>query len=284
MLTYSDRDNDKNSSLSDFETDQKTSVGQTFMEHISYMEEAFGSYMKRHDASQRKLGTLITSYPTVNIWLNECRESALNLTSVPELRVLLDRPQQRLIYYRIFLSELAKLAPPLHPDSAAITMALGYVTEMPGRILDMKRRRNVVTRVLAPTKPESGLRAGISKIFNFRTGRSVPEASANLTSTSDDTTYTLSTRELEDKFRDNYFQVQVVIRDFREYERNMRVMLESFSNLVHSFIVPIDTLPSRVTQIFKTWLDTDRYLKGIETGFYRDVSGVTAIYHFLAPW
>jgi hypothetical protein len=75
--TYFNNNDEKNSGISDFERYQKTSIGRTSMEHISQMEEAFGSYSKRHDASQIKLKSLMASYPTVNIWLlHSCREHA----------------------------------------------------------------------------------------------------------------------------------------------------------------------------------------------------------------
>lgn len=286
VTTNPDNNNDdeKNSDISDFERYQKTYIGQTFMEHISRMEETFGSYLKKNDASQRKLGKLITGYPGVSISLNRCRGRASYQTSVPELQGLLDRPKQQLIYYRIFLSELAEFTPQLHPDRAAVIKALEHITEMPNRLLDMMKRMDIVTGMLGPAEPESSLRASISKIFKFRTDRPGPEASPDLISTPDDTMYTLSTQELENKLRDNYFRLKIALRDFEKYKGSMRVMLQSFKDLVHSFIEPSDKLSSLATSIHSAWRTADKYLdEDIKKQLNRHVNGVASIHKLLVP-
>ncbi|KAL5361589.1 hypothetical protein BJX96DRAFT_185362 [Aspergillus floccosus] len=211
--------------LSELDKDLATCIGQAFMTNMAQMEKVYADYLKNHDAANKKLQALQRN-PKVAIWLKECREWASDLTSAWDLDSLLVKPVQRILKYPLLLTELLDSTPENHPDRPSLLSALEEVTNISVRINEMKKRADLVGQVVGRKRKESDVRAGLSKAFGRRTEKLKQQV--GLSELVEDKEYdTLSQR-----FGDNFFQLQVVMRDAEMYTREVQGSLARFSEFV----------------------------------------------------
>ncbi|KAI2094389.1 hypothetical protein LOZ35_003769 [Ophidiomyces ophidiicola] len=239
----------ENPEVSDDEKDRQTTVGQTFIELSTRMEKVYSEYLKNHDAANKTLDTLLKNKNKhVNIWLKECRDWASDLTTAWSLDSLLVKPVQRVLKYPLLLTELLSTTPTDHPDHAALADALRETTAMSVRINDMKKRADVVGQVVGSRKrKESDVRAGLSKAFGRRTEKL--KQHVGLSEMFTDKEYDA----LAQRFGDNFFQLQLVMRDVELYTTEMQTATARF----HEFVVAIEAYmtvaPSNYPEIESKW-------------------------------
>ncbi|KAL6239155.1 hypothetical protein BDW75DRAFT_168108 [Aspergillus navahoensis] len=231
---------------SDLEKDKATSIGQGFLTHISQMEKVYTEYLKNHDAANKKLQTLQRS-ANVTIWLNECREWASDLTSAWDLDSLLVKPVQRILKYPLLISELLESTPPDHPDHASLVKALEEVTNISVRINELKRRADVVGQVVGRKRKESDVRMGFSKAFGRRTEKLRQQV--GLSDMVADKDYDA----LAQRFGDNFFQLQVVMRDAEMYTRETQGSLDRFFEFVTAIETFIDVFHTSYPELEGKW-------------------------------
>lgn len=231
---------------SDQEKDRATSIGQGFLNHISQMEKVYTEYLKNHDAANKKLQALQRS-ANVTIWLNECREWASDLTSAWDLDSLLVKPVQRILKYPLLISELLDSTPPDHPDHASLVKALEEVTNISVRINELKRRADVVGQVVGRKRKESDVRMGFSKAFGRRTEKLRQQV--GLSDMVADKDYDA----LAQRFGDNFFQLQVVMRDAEMYTRETQASLDRFSEFVTAIEAFIDVSHTSYPELEGKW-------------------------------
>ncbi|KAL5045183.1 hypothetical protein BDW71DRAFT_184388 [Aspergillus fruticulosus] len=231
---------------SDLEKDKATSIGQGFLTHISQMEKVYTEYLKNHDAANKKLQALQRS-TNVTIWLNECREWASDLTSAWDLDSLLVKPVQRILKYPLLISELLDSTPPDHPDHASLVKALEEVTNISVRINELKRRADVVGQVVGRKRKESDVRMGFSKAFGRRTEKLRQQV--GLSDMVADKDYDA----LAQRFGDNFFQLQVVMRDAEMYTRETQGSLERFFEFVIAIEAFIDVFHTNYPELEGKW-------------------------------
>ncbi len=152
----------------DLENDRGTYIGEAFKTNLEEMEKVYTIYLKNHHAANRKLQTLQQS-PKVEIWLNECRQWAADLTNAWDLDSLLVKPVQRLLKYPLLLTQLLESTPEDHPDREAIRNALQNLTDVSVRINDMKKHSELVEQGLKRNRKESDVRAGLQKAIGRQT-------------------------------------------------------------------------------------------------------------------
>ncbi|KAL4910806.1 hypothetical protein BDW74DRAFT_2878 [Aspergillus multicolor] len=231
---------------SDLEKDKATSIGQAFIIHMSHMEKVYTEYLKNHDAANKKLQALQRS-ANVTIWLNECREWASDLTSAWDLDSLLVKPVQRILKYPLLISELIDSTPSEHPDHASLVKALEEVTNISIRINEMKRRADVVGQVVGRKRKESDVRTGFSKAFGRRTEKLRQQV--GLSDMVADKDYDA----LAQRFGDNFFQLQVVMRDAEMYTRETQGSLDRFFEFVTAIEAFIDVFQSSYPELEGKW-------------------------------
>ncbi|KAL5336057.1 hypothetical protein BJX70DRAFT_373748 [Aspergillus crustosus] len=231
---------------SEIDKDRATSIGQAFLAHVSYMEKVYSEYLKNHDAANKKLQALQQS-PNVTIWLNECREWASDLTSAWDLDSLLVKPVQRILKYPLLISELLDTTPSDHPDHNILAKALEEVTNISVRINEMKRRADVVGQVVGRKRKESDVRTGLSKAFGRRTEKLRQQV--GLSDMFADQEYDA----LAQRFGDNFFQLQVVMRDAEMYTRETQGSLDRFLEFVTAIEGFIDVFQSSYPELEGKW-------------------------------
>lgn len=231
---------------SELEKDRTTCIGQAFMTHIGHMEKVYAEYLKNHDAANKKLQALQQS-TNVSIWLNECREWASDLTSAWDLDSLLVKPVQRILKYPLLISELLDSTPSDHPDHALLVKALEEVTNISVRINEMKRRADVVGQVVGRKRKESDVRIGLSKAFGRRTEKLRQQV--GLSDMVADKDYD----SLAQRFGDNFFQLQVVMRDAETYTRETQESMERFLEFVSSIEAFIDVFQTSYPELEGKW-------------------------------
>ncbi|KAL4811097.1 hypothetical protein BDV18DRAFT_155709 [Aspergillus unguis] len=231
---------------SELEKDRTTSIGQAFVTHIAYMEKVYAEYLKNHDAANKKLQALQRS-ANVSIWLNECREWASDLTTAWDLDSLLVKPVQRILKYPLLLTELLDSTPTDHTDHASLVKALEEVTNISVRINEMKRRADVVGQVVGRKRKESDVRMGLSKAFGRRTEKLRQQV--GLSDMVADKDYDA----LAQRFGDNFFQLQVVMRDAEMYTRETQGSLERFLEFVTAIEGFIDVFQTNYPELEGKW-------------------------------
>lgn len=232
--------------VSDADKDRQTFIGQAFMANMAQMEKVYTDYLKNHDNANKKLEALQKN-PKVAIWLKECREWASDLTSAWNLDSLLVKPVQRILKYPLLLTELLDATPNDHPDREAIAKALEGVTNISVRINELKKRADLVGQVVGRKRKESDVRAGLSKAFGRRTEKL--KQHVGLSDMVEDKEYDA----LAQRFNDNFFQLQVVMRDVEMYTREVQSAMNRFNDLVVAIEGFIDASQSTYAELESKW-------------------------------
>ncbi|PYH43362.1 putative Rho guanyl nucleotide exchange factor [Aspergillus saccharolyticus JOP 1030-1] len=248
----------ENTGLSDQEKDRMTFIGQAFVAHMGYMEKVYADYLKNHDAANKKLQTLQRN-PKVAIWLKECRDWASDLTSAWDLDSLLVKPVQRILKYPLLLSELLDSTPNDHPDRAALVTAFEEVTNISVRINEMKKRADLVGQVVGRKRKESDVRTGLSKAFGRRTEKLKQQV--GLIDLFEDKEYD----SLSQKFGDNFFQLQLVMRDAESYTKEVQSSLDCFSEFVAAIEGFVDVSQSNYAELEGKWRELRVSVQAITT-------------------
>ncbi|KAK2850638.1 hypothetical protein FQN49_005468, partial [Arthroderma sp. PD_2] len=234
--------------VADDENDRKTAIGEAFMANIERMEAVYSDYLRNHDAANRTLEALLKN-KNVNIWLKECREWAADLTSAWNLDSLLVKPVQRILKYPLLLTELLSATPTDHPDHAAISSALTATTAISVRINEMKKRADLVGQVVGNSRKrkESDVRAGLSKAFGRRTEKL--KQHVGITEMFSDKDYDM----LSQRFGDNFFQLQLVMRDVEGYLGEVQSSMNKFSEFIVAVEGYITLAPSNYPELESKW-------------------------------
>ncbi|KAL3463117.1 hypothetical protein BJX64DRAFT_287608 [Aspergillus heterothallicus] len=245
-VAKNDTESSEGTGPSELDKDRLTSIGQAFITHISYMEKVYAEYLKNHDGANKKLQVLQRSQ-NVSIWLNECREWASDLTSAWDLDSLLVKPVQRILKYPLLISELLDSTPADHPDHVSLTKALEEVTSISVRINEMKRRADVVGQVVGRKRKDSDVRMGLSKAFGRRTEKLRQQV--GLSDMVADKDYDA----LSQRFGDNFFQLQVVMRDAEMYTRETQASMDRFLEFVTAIEAFIDVFQTGYPELEGKW-------------------------------
>ncbi|RAK99663.1 putative Rho guanyl nucleotide exchange factor [Aspergillus ibericus CBS 121593] len=239
-------ENSNTTGISDLDKDKMTYIGEAFMAQMAYMEKVYADYLKNHDAANKKLQTLQRN-PKVAIWLKECRDWASDLTTAWDLDSLLVKPVQRILKYPLLLSELLDSTPSDHPDHPALVSALEEVTNISVRINEMKKRADLVGQVVGRKRKESDVRTGLSKAFGRRTEKLKQQV--GLSDMIEDKVYDT----LAQKFNDNFFQLQLVMRDAELYTREVQTSMHGFNEFVAAIEGFVDVSPSNYAELEGRW-------------------------------
>lgn len=226
--------------------DRETFVGGAFLAHIENMGRVYADYLRNHDAANKKLQALLKN-KVVAIWLIECGRWASDLTAAWNLDALLVKPVQRITKYPLLLTELLSATPSDHPDHGAIANALREVTSISHRINEMKKRADVVTQVIGRKRKESDVRMGLSKVLGRQAGKL--KQHVGLTETVDDKAY----EDLTTRFSENFFQIQIHMRDVEDYIGATHKFVERFGEYAASIEGFVQTAPTNYPELESKW-------------------------------
>ncbi|KAF2156864.1 Dbl homology domain-containing protein, partial [Myriangium duriaei CBS 260.36] len=202
----SDKDSAGVPEISNEETDKQTAVGAVFEEFLPRMEKVYGTYLKNHEAANKRLVALQND-ESVKWWLKACHQNASDITSAWDLDSLLVKPVQRFLKYPLLLQQLLVITPSDHPDHGALQKAVEESTNISHRMNEAKKRADLVESIVNRKRKDSELRAGLAKAFGIRSEK-VKER-IGMKSDYQDPAFD----ELSMKFGGHYIRLQVVMRD-----------------------------------------------------------------------
>lgn len=245
-VSKTDAETPTGTGISEMEKDNATFIGQAFVNNMACMEKVYADYLRNHDAANKKLQTLQRN-PKVAIWLKECRDWASDLTTAWDLDSLLVKPVQRILKYPLLLSELLDSTPSDHPDRVSLVTAFEEVTNISVRINEMKKRADLVGQVVGRKRKESDVRTGFSKAFGRRTEKLRQQV--GLSELVEDKDYD----NLSQKFGDNFFQLQVVMRDAEMYTREAQASIDCLNEFVLAIEGFIDVSQTNYSELEGKW-------------------------------
>ncbi|CAG8636039.1 9392_t:CDS:10, partial [Ambispora leptoticha] len=138
----------------------KTTIGEAFLsmlrgtktaENSNRMEEVYGEYCKRHEASVAKLQDYEHD-EDVQSFLQNCKEKCEGQTRSWDISSLLIKPVQRVLKYPLLLQQILSLTKPTHPDFKDLKDAFNEVTTVAERINEIKRRKDIVEKIVGSKK------------------------------------------------------------------------------------------------------------------------------------
>ncbi|KAF8252774.1 hypothetical protein K440DRAFT_657945 [Wilcoxina mikolae CBS 423.85] len=249
--------------LTDEEKDRKTYVGEAFAEVMYRMERVYGDYCKNHDTAVARLGQL-ESNPGISIWLQECKACAEDLTNAWNLESLLIKPVQRVLKYPLLLSQLLECTPANHPDQAALEIATKEMGFVAGRINEMKKRKDMVEKIVGRKRNESDIRHGISKVFTRRAEKL--RQSVGLSEVVVDETF----NKLFENYNMHCAQVEVVARDIEIYAADIQSHVDKFINFTSAFKFFGSAVLTAHTQTEEKWKRFDTAMREISTTYLHE--------------
>ncbi|CAG8518862.1 10765_t:CDS:10 [Diversispora eburnea] len=152
-----DLDNEDADKHLELENDN-TTIGEMFA-HVmekhegreSWIEQVYGGYCKRHEASVQKLQEF-DGDENVQGFLQKCKTQCEGKTRSWDIASLLIKPVQRVLKYPLLLQQIYSLTKSTHPDYEYLKTSLLEITEVAGRINEIKRRKDIVEKIVGSKK------------------------------------------------------------------------------------------------------------------------------------
>lgn len=216
--------------------DRQTSLGPVFSRNMETLKMTHEGYLRTSDHATKRL-IQIQEDPTVMVWLNECNEVAKDLTAAWNLDSLLIKPMQRITKYPNLITQLLEHTPPDHPDREALLAARITVENAILDINKTKKNFELVGQIVSRKRKESDVRAGLARAF----GKRVDKLQASSNRPAEDEEYV----KRQDKFRDDYLSLQVVLRDVEYYTRTVSTYVHEFLQYLSSMELVMRLQPSK---------------------------------------
>jgi hypothetical protein len=204
----------------DDQKDRRTFIGANFGKHLKKMQTIYTDFLKNSEQASAKL-TSLQADGAVKVWLSECNLVAKDLTAAWDIDALLVKPVQRITRYQLLLAQIFEHTSEDHPDWPALRVTVDELASLLKNIDDLKKRIQMVGKIVGRKRNQSDVRAGIAKAFGRRTDKL---QSANASRLQDDEVY----RKLHEKFGDDYLRLQVVLRDVEYYTRETTTYVRKF--------------------------------------------------------
>ena len=232
--------------LGDDEKDRQTYIGEAFVNHMSHMEKVYTDYLKNHDAANQKLQALQKN-DKVQVWLNECRTYAHDLTTAWDLDSLLVKPVQRILKYPLLLKELLEVTAENHPDFNALDVAAREMVGVSVRINEMKKRADIVEQVAGGVRKRKDYDGRIGLKFGRRTEKI--KQHIGLSESIRDREY----EAVHGKYGSHFFQLQVIMRDVEMYTSEVQSFVGRFNDFVLAIEAWMDVGQSPYPEMESKW-------------------------------
>ena len=227
------------------EDDEKTFIGQIFNDHMARMEFVYGEYLRNHDSANQRLSKL-QAMPNVDIWLKECGEQIQDITKAWSLDSLLVKPVQRLLKYPLLLKQLIDNTPDTHPDYAALNTAFINIKDASQRMNDSKRRDGFADPNQSRKRKDSEPKFNLTK---FLRSEKLKQSGSSSTISYDDPIF----NELSAYWGRNYLNMQIIMRDYRNYSRDLQTEIEQFIRYVGAMEAFLDIGQTSSYEIESKW-------------------------------
>jgi len=170
------------------------------------------------------------------------------LTNAWSLESLLIKPVQRILKYPLLVDQILQCTPQSHPDYTALELANKELKIATERINEMKKRKDLVDKLVGPRKrADSDIRHGFSKGFQRKAEKL--RQSVGLSESHVDDKY----EEVVGKFRFQYFQLQLIIRDIEMATSEREKHFLEFLNIGQKIDDFATCIPNRFTDHTVRW-------------------------------
>ncbi|KAJ3477022.1 hypothetical protein NLG97_g8951 [Lecanicillium saksenae] len=244
----------KSSDISDA-NDRETTIGPVFQRHLSRMKTVHEGFLRNSDHAAKKL-IQIQQDPAVQVWLTECNEVAKDLTAAWDLDSLLIKPMQRITKYPNLIMTLLQHTPQDHPDREPLMTAKESLETAIIEINKTKKNFELVGQIVGRKQKDTDVKAGFARAF----GKRVDKLQASSSRVPDDPIYT----KLNEKFGDDFVQLQVVLRDVEFYTRQISQYVHEFLQYLSSIELVMRLQPGNFPEIESKWVQFNISMRDLE--------------------
>ncbi|TAQ91362.1 hypothetical protein B7494_g282 [Chlorociboria aeruginascens] len=250
----------------DEQKDRKTFIGANFGKHLKRMQIIYTEYLKNSEAAARRLDSLHKDN-AVKVWLGECDVVAKDLTQAWNIDALLVKPVQRLTRYQLLLKQIMNHTAENHPDYQSLRISCDEIESLLRNIDDLKKRIDMVGKIVNRKRKESDVRTGLAKAFSRDAfGRGKDKHQADVLRPHDDERY----KELHEKFGDDYLRLQVVLRDVEYYTRQQTTYVNDFLRYLSSIELMMRHSASPYPELESKWARFNMSMREIGTTILDD--------------
>lgn len=249
--------------------DRDTSIGPVFHRHLERMKVVHEGFLRNSDQAAKKL-IQIQQDSTVKVWLTECNEVAKDLTAAWDLDSLLIKPMQRITKYPTLIMTLLQHTPEDHPDRESLISSKEALETAIIEINKTKKNFELVGQIVGRKRKESDVKAGFARAF----GKRVDKLQASGSRPPEDAVYA----RLNEKFGDDFVQLQVVLRDVEFYTRQVSQYVHEFLQYLSSIELVMRLQPGSYPEIESKWVQFNISMRDLEKAALEDhVSYLTII-------
>jgi hypothetical protein len=232
----------------DDQKDRRTFIGANFGKHLKEMQAIYTDFLKNSEHANSRLSSLQAD-SAVKVWLSECNLVAKDLTAAWDLDALLIKPVQRITRYQLLLAQIFEHTSDDHPDWPALRVTVDELAMLLKNIDDLKKRIQMVGKIVGRKRKESDVRTGIAKAFARRTDKLQLQA-PNTSRPRDDEVYL----KLNEKFGDDFLRLQVVLRDVEYYTREITTYVRKFLEHLSSIELMMRIGASAYPELESKWV------------------------------
>ncbi|KAJ2971112.1 hypothetical protein NQ176_g7852 [Zarea fungicola] len=235
--------------------DRETSIGPVFQRHLERMKTVHDGFLRNSDQAAKRL-IQIQQDSAVQVWLSECNEVAKDLTAAWDLDSLLIKPMQRITKYPNLIVTLLQQTPQDHPDRESLLAAKDTLETAILEINKAKKNFELVGQIVGRKHKESDVKAGFARAF----GKRVDKLQSSSSKVPDDPIYT----KLNEKFGDDFVQLQVVLRDVEFYTRQVSQYVHEFLQYLSSIELVMRLQPGSFPEIESKWVQFNISMRDLE--------------------
>ncbi|KAI8334159.1 hypothetical protein EDC96DRAFT_525492 [Choanephora cucurbitarum] len=209
-------------------TCEQDSIGTCFREMMRSIDTIYSEYCKRQEDAVLKLQEL-ESQPHVQTFLNDCKEKIQGKTTSWDLGSLLIKPVQRVLKYPLLLRELLVLTPSTHDDYDNLSAAVKEIQDVADNINEIKRRKDIVEKIVGDKKRTEMSVHGINKRLTRR-AQKIKQA----TGFAIEPTHDILFEALYEKFEEQQEMVRQLAREVQGWVRHVKIGFENLQHLACS--------------------------------------------------
>jgi hypothetical protein len=229
----------------DEQKDRKTFIGANFGKYLKKMQTIYTDFLKNSELASSRL-TALQADGAVKVWLSECNLVAKDLTAAWDLDALLVKPVQRITRYQLLLAQILEHTSEDHPDYAALQITCRELAGLLKNIDDLKRRIHMVGKIVGRKRKESDVRSGLAKAF----GRRAEKMQASSTNRPRDDEIYL---KLHEKFGHDFLKLQIMLRDFEFYTRQIATYVADFLRYLSSIELMVRLSATPYPELESKW-------------------------------
>lgn len=173
--------------------------------------------------------------------------------------------------YPLLLTQLLECTPQSHPDFTQLEVAAKEMKFVADRINEMKKRKDMVERIVGRKRAETDIRHGITKGFARRAEKL--KQSVGLSEVVVDEVY----NRLFENYNMHFVQVQVIIRDIEIYTIDIQAHIEKFLEFTQTIKEFVDISHTQHPEIEAKWRKFNSAMKEMASTYLQEHVSISSI-------